>query len=261
MSTSAAGAGAGALTLAGRRVLVLGGAGAIGRQTLRALAALGAVTIAADVDGDAALSVAAEVGGTGLALDVTDTDKAIRSVRDLGGPLHGVVHAAGVASAAAFGDISAAEWDRVQAIDLRGPVLLTQGIVDLLVSPGGSVVFVTSLAASRVLASSGEVTPAYSAAKAGLAIASDSLAAALGPRGIRVNAVAPGFIVSAMTAGSEQTSDWIIEHTALGRWGDPSEVASVIAFLIGDGASYITGETIVIDGGIRVAALRRTRAG
>jgi NAD(P)-dependent dehydrogenase (short-subunit alcohol dehydrogenase family) len=71
--------------------------------------------------------------------------------------------------------------------------------------------------------------------------------------------VAPGFIVSP-TAGSGQTSDWIIEHTALGRWGEPGEVASVIAFLIGDGASYITGETIVIDGRIRIAALRRTRA-
>ncbi len=251
---------AGALSLSGKRVLVLGGAGAIGRATVLALAALGAQTIVADVDGDGARKVANEVGGTSLALDVTAPDDAVRAVRDLGGPLHGLVHAAGVASAAAFGEISAAEWDRVSAIDLRGPVLLTQGMADLLASPGGSVVFVTSLAASRVLASSGEVTPAYSAAKAGLAIASDSLAAVFGPRGIRVNAVAPGFIVSPMTAGSGQTSDWIIEHTALGRWGEPGEVASVIAFLIGDGASYITGETIVIDGGVRVAALRRTRA-
>jgi NAD(P)-dependent dehydrogenase (short-subunit alcohol dehydrogenase family) len=242
-------------------VLVLGGAGAIGRQTVIALASLGAQAIVADVDGDAALRIASEVGGTGLALDVTAVDEAVRLIRDLGGPLHGLVHAAGIASAAPFGDISAEEWDRVSAIDLRGPVLITQGIIDLLASPGGSVVFVTSLAASRVLASSGEVTPAYSAAKAGLAIASDSLAAALGPRGIRINAVAPGFIISPMTAGSKETSDWIIDHTALGRWGQPSEVASVIAFLIGDGASYVTGETIVIDGGIRVAALRRTRPG
>jgi len=250
----------GAPSLAGKRVLVLGGAGAIGLQTVRALADLGAQTIVADVDGDAALRVATEVGGTGIELDVTAIDEAVRSVRKLGGPLHGLVHAAGVASAAAFGNISAEEWDRVSAVDLRGPVLLTQGIADLLVSPGGSVVFVTSLAASRVLASSGEVTPAYSAAKAGLAIASDSLAAVLGPRGIRVNAVAPGFIVSPMTGGSKETSDWIIEHTALGRWGEPREVANVIAFLIGDGASYVTGETIVIDGGLRVAALRRTLA-
>jgi 3-oxoacyl-[acyl-carrier protein] reductase len=250
----------GAPGLAGKRVLVLGGAGAIGRETVRALATLGAETIAADVDGDAALRVATEVGGTGLRVDVTAIDEALRSIRDLGGPLHGLVHAAGVASAAAFGDISAQEWDRVSAVDLRGPVLITQGITDLLASPGGSVVFVTSLAASRVLASSGEVTPAYSSAKAGLAIASDSLAAALGPRGIRVNAVAPGFIVSPMTAGAKETSDWIVEHTALGRWGEPGEVAKVVAFLIGDGASYITGETIVIDGGLRVAALRRTLA-
>jgi 3-oxoacyl-[acyl-carrier protein] reductase len=252
---------AGPLNLTGKRVLVLGGAGAIGRQTVSALAARGAQTIVADMDGDAALRVASEVGGTGMGLDVTAVDEAIRSVRDLGGPLHGLVHAAGVASGAPFGEISAAEWDRVSAIDLRGPVLITQGIADLLASPGGSIVFVTSLAASRVLASSGEVTPAYSAAKAGLAIASDSLAAALGPQGIRVNAVAPGFIVSPMTAGSRETSDWIIEHTALGRWGDPREVANVIAFLISDGASYVTGETIVIDGGLRVAALRRTTDG
>jgi 3-oxoacyl-[acyl-carrier protein] reductase len=252
----------GTRSLAGRRVLVLGGAGAIGRETVRALAALGAQTIVADIDGDAALGVAAEVGGAGLCLDLTAIDDSIRAVRDLGGPLHGLVHAAGVASAAPFGSITTEEWDRVSAIDLRGPVLLTQAIAELLASPGGSVVFVTSLAASRVLASSGEVTPAYSAAKAGLAIASESLAAVLGPRGIRVNAVAPGFIVSPMTAGgSAETSDWIIAHTALGRWGDPSEVASVIAFLIGDGASYITGETIVIDGGMRAAALRRAHAG
>ena len=174
---------AGALSLSGKRVLVLGAPrhrsrdGACARGTR-------AQTIVADVDGDGARKVANEVGGTSLAVDVTAPDDAVRAVRDLGGPLHGLVHAAGVASAAAFGEISAAEWDRVSAIDLRGPVLLTQGIADLLASPGGSVVFVTSLAASRVLASSGEVTPAYSAAKAGLAIASDSLAAVFGPRGI-----------------------------------------------------------------------------
>ena len=141
-------------------------------------------------------------------------------------------------------------------MNLSAPFLLTQRLLDVL-ADGGAIVNVTSAAAGTVLATSGTFTPSYSAAKAGFASVTGSLAAALGPRGIRVNAVAPGFIETDMTARTTaDTRRWIEDRTPLGRWGEAAEVAAAIAFLLSDAAAFITGATLPVDGGVTLGVLR-----
>jgi NAD(P)-dependent dehydrogenase (short-subunit alcohol dehydrogenase family) len=247
--------------LEGRRIVIVGGAGGIGRATAERIASGGAETIIADLDNDRSRAAAQEIGASLVSLDLESVDDAVESICAIGAPIDGLVHAAGVAAESAIPNVDETEWERVMSVNLRGPTMLTQGIVDVLATPGASVVFVTSLAASHVLATSGDITPAYSASKAALAIVADSFAAALGSGGIRVNAVAPGFISSAMTAGvGSETRDWVGARVPLGRWGEPREVAEVIAFLLSDSASYVNGATILVDGGLSAAALRRTDA-
>ncbi|MDX6623566.1 MAG: 3-oxoacyl-[acyl-carrier protein] reductase, partial [Solirubrobacterales bacterium] len=102
---------------------------------------------------------------------------------------------------------------------------------------------------------------AYTAAKAGLRLVSDSLAAALGPRGIRVNAVAPGFIETPMTGPDAPGSkDWLSARIPLRRWGRPEEVAGPICFLLSDAASYVSGTTLIVDGALLVGVLREAES-
>jgi 3-oxoacyl-[acyl-carrier protein] reductase len=243
--------------LNGKRILVTGGASGICRATALRLSHLGARVIVVDRDGEQAHAVAHACGGEAIVADFLDLENAIASIRDGCGELHGLVNGAAIAAHSVFPEVDPGEWDRVLALDLTAPFRLTQALLDRFVSPGASIVNITSAAAMRVLASTGQITPAYTAAKAGLRLVSDSLAAALGPRGIRVNAVAPGFIETPMTAPDAPSSrDWLSARIPLRRWGQPEEVAGPIAFLLSDAASYVSGVTIIIDGGLLVGVLR-----
>jgi len=241
----------------GRRILLTGGASGIARATSLRLGALGAHVLVADRDASGAAEVAEQSGGTAIVVDFTDLDGAIATIREACGTLHGLVNAAAIAPRTAFPTQEREDWEQVLHLDLTAPFMLTQALLDRFDSGGAAIVNVASIAALTVLASSGQVTPAYTAAKAGTKMVSDSLAAALGRRRIRVNAVAPGFIETPMTAPDVPgTQQWLSARIPLGRWGRPEEVAEAITFLLSDSASYITGTTIVVDGGLTVGILR-----
>jgi NAD(P)-dependent dehydrogenase (short-subunit alcohol dehydrogenase family) len=243
----------------GGRILVTGGAGGIGGATARYLGDRGAEVLVVDRDAEGAEAVAAAVGGVAIAVDFADLEAAIATIRSSCGTLHGLVNGAAVTPRTDFPEISAEDWSRVVELDLTAPFLLTQALLEDFDPDGAAVVNITSVAARTVLASTGAITPAYSAAKAGLAMASDSLAAALGRRNIRVNAVAPGFVETPMTTHEQsQAREWLAARIPLGRWAKPEELASAIAFLLSDAAAYVTGTTLVVDGGLTVGILRES---
>lgn len=125
-------------------------------------------------------------------------------------------------------------------------------------SAGGAIVNITSIAGRSVLATSGRPTPAYAASKAALEHATRALAVAAAERRVRVNAVAPGFVSTALTSAAlDDDGEWIADRTPLGRLGEPSDVADAVVFLLGDEARFITGQALVVDGGLTLGLLRR----
>lgn len=245
--------------LRGRRILVTGGASGIGKATCVYLGGAGAEVLVADRDAPGAERVAAAVGGEAIVVDFGEMDVAIEVIRSSCGTLQGLVNGAAVIPTTDFPNVTPSDWNRVVELNLTAPFQLTQALLEHFDPAGAAIVNITSIASLTVLASTGEISPAYSAAKAGLAMVSDSLAAVLGKRGIRVNAVAPGFVETPMTR-QEQTEAhrWLQARIPLGRWGKPEDLASAIAFLLSDAAAYVTGATLVVDGGLTLGILRES---
>lgn len=239
--------------LDGHRAVVTGGASGIGRQACRRFAQEGAAVAVLDVDAPGAKAVADEVGGAGFEVDVTDAE-ALRSVVDaaageLGG-LSLLVNNAGGSTMAPLAEWDPAEWDRIVRLNLTGVFnAMRAGMPHLLAGGGGAVVNTASISATRPAA--GE-TP-YSAAKAGVIALTASAALEYAPT-VRVNAVAPGMIRTALTAplldGLPDEVERYVRSTPVGRIGDPADVADVMVFLCSDLARFVTGQTIVVDGGM-----------
>jgi NAD(P)-dependent dehydrogenase (short-subunit alcohol dehydrogenase family) len=237
-------------------ILITGAAGGIGRASARELARRGYGIIVADLDHEACDAVADEIageGGTsiGVALDVTDlgsVDAAVTVAAGFGKePFLSVVNCAGVAHLGEIGDVSPEDWARVIAINLTGTFSVCRAAVPHLASPGGTIV---NLASTSGRTASALTSPAYVASKAGVIGLTMTLAKQLAPNGIRVNAVAPGIIDTAMidSFGADHQSH-LIESIPMGRKGTAVEIASTVAYLATDDSSYVTGQTIAVNGG------------
>jgi 3-oxoacyl-[acyl-carrier protein] reductase len=159
--------------------------------------------------------------------------------------LNGIVNNAGIVYLTKWEQLDFEEWDETLAVNLTAPLKLVYALKDKL-SPNASIVNITSVDADCAAYD----TIAYAVSKAGLISLTKSLSAVLGPKGIRVNAVAPGWVETEMTAGT--LPDEAKELTPLGRNAKPEEIANVVSFLLSDKSSFINGETITVDGGLTV---------
>jgi NAD(P)-dependent dehydrogenase (short-subunit alcohol dehydrogenase family) len=233
--------------------VVTGGGSGIGRATCRRLAAEGAAVVVVDLHKDRAEEVAAEVGGVAYAVDVTDAAAVTDAVDDAATRLGGIsllVNNAGGSTMRALADWSPTEWDDLLRLNLTGVWNgMRAGVRHLQANGGGAVVNTASISGTRP--SAGE-TP-YAAAKAGVVALTASAALEYAPA-VRVNAVAPGMIRTGLTSVLLDGIDGMVEHyeriTPLDRVGTPEDVADVICFLCSDEARFITGQTLVVDGGM-----------
>ncbi len=236
----------------GETLLLSGANGGIGREVALIFDRAGANMVLADRDLASMQAFAAELDGPGrkicLAMDAGDPDSAQavvdRAVAEFGSIDH-VVPSAGIYLAEPFTEMTDEQWRRTLSINLDGVFYLLRRAAPHLTA-GSSIVNLTSLAAFRGAFSNAH----YGATKGALVSLTKALARELAPN-TRVNAVAPGVIETPMTRELLNTrGDASIAQTPLGRFGKPSEIASVIAFLCSDAASFITGETIQVNGGI-----------
>lgn len=236
---------------AGRGALVTGGASGIGAATARLLAAQGARVAVVDRDADGSVAVATEVGGISIACNVADSDAVAAAVAradaELGG-LSILVNNAGVGDLRPMHLLDDKTFHRLVDVNFSAVFYAMRAAVPLLLSRGGgAIVNVVSL--SGIGPTRNEA--AYSAAKAATIALTKSGALEYGPT-IRVNAVAPGFVETPLTVLFQSDPDAfepIRAATPLGRMGTAEEIAEVIAFLCSDRSSFVTGQTIVADGG------------
>jgi NAD(P)-dependent dehydrogenase (short-subunit alcohol dehydrogenase family) len=252
--------------LDGRTYIVTGAASGIGRATASRLLEEGARVVGADIA--PAVDSPVGVGADGSAgrwafthVDVTDDGSVadlVRAAVDFSGGVDGLVNAAGVASGGPVHMLPTEEWDRVIAVNLTGTYLTAKHVIaQMLEQPArengrrGSVVTLASIEGLEGTAGGS----AYSASKGGVVILTKNMAIDYAGRGIRVNAICPGFIETPMTAsvfgpGMEPVlADIVHEHKLGRRMGFPEEIASVAAFLLSDDASFVTGHAITVDGG------------
>lgn len=247
--------------------IVTGGAGGIGSATVARMADSGAAVAIFDISeelsqasAEATLAKTPDARVLPVACDITDpaaVEESVGKVIAEFGGLHILVNNAGVTRDNMFFKMSVDDWDLVLGIHLRGAFLMAKAVQATMVEQRwGRIINLSSI---NALGAKGQAN--YSAAKMGMRGFTGTLALELGRYGITVNSVAPGFIATPMTDATarrlkmdpEEFRQSVAAQTPLGRVGDPSEIAAAICFLASDDASFITGQTLTVDGGMRLA--------
>jgi 3-oxoacyl-[acyl-carrier protein] reductase len=242
-----------------RIALVTGGSRGIGRAVAELLAAAGhtvAVNYVSNEDAANVVVAAIEAaGGTAIAAQGDVGDEAavaalVKRVQEALGPIEILVNNAGITNDDLLMRMKSDAWDSVIQTNLKSVYLCSKAVMrGMLRGRWGRIISISSVAG--VYGNAGQAN--YSAAKAGIIGFTKALAKEVGSRGITVNAIAPGFIATDMTqALGDDVVNAAAQQIALGRLGSPEEVASAVGYLASDDASYITGQTIVVDGGLTI---------
>jgi 3-oxoacyl-[acyl-carrier protein] reductase len=237
----------------GKVTILTGGAQGIGRTIAEFLADQGSDMVIFDVlDGDAAAAAlrAKGVRAAYYKVDVSDlgqVEQAVAAVvKEMGG-VDNLVNNAGITRDKLLLRMSEEEWDQVLRVNLKGVFTCTKTVIRHMLKKGGSIVSISSVAG--LMGNAGQSN--YAASKAGIVGFTKSIAREYGERGIRVNAVAPGFIVTRMTDTLDEAwKEKTVKAIPLGRAGEPIDVARVVYFLLSDYSAYVTGETINVSGGL-----------
>lgn len=237
-------------------VVVTGGASGIGLASAKALIADGRAVSLFDI-APQVVAVAESLGAHGVVVDVSDTDSMAAAVEQAAVAVDGIdglVHAAGRVLPEPVGMFTVESWDAVVDVNLRAQALLSQLLLPHFENAlaAGAAPAIVGISSIEGLVGNPFI-PAYCASKAGLLGLTRSMAGQLGPLGIRVNAVCPGFIETPMLADAlavPEVKNAFLSAAPLGRLGQPEEIGAAVAFLLSPKASFITGTQIVVDGGV-----------
>jgi NAD(P)-dependent dehydrogenase (short-subunit alcohol dehydrogenase family) len=248
------------MLLSGKTAIISGAASkrGIGLATARRFAAEGAQVAILDIDAAAAENAAHTLGKShvGLGCDVADKsscEQAVARVLEAFGAIDVLINNAGVTQPAKFLEISPADWDRIQDVNLKGILFLSQAVIPhMRKRKAGSIACMSSVSAQRGGGIFGG--PHYSAAKAGVLGLAKAMAREFGPDGIRVNCVTPGLIATDITGDklTDEMRSKILEGIPLDRLGSAEDVAGIYTFLASDLSAYVTGAVIDVNGGMLI---------
>lgn len=248
------------MKLVGKVAVVTGAARGIGRATAERLLAEGAKVVISDIDVERLDKTAAEIGSSDKVVAVradvskkNEVDQLVATAVKRFGAIDIMVNNAGIAPVVDFLDVTEELLGRVLDVNLKGAFYGTQAAGRQMIAQGIRGVIINMSSINSGLANP-NVAP-YAISKGGMNQVTSTAAVAFAPHGIRVVGVGPGTIMTEMVAGAFVQSagnNAILSRTPLGRYGEASEIAAVVAFLASDDASYITGETLYVDGGRRV---------
>ena len=239
--------------LKGKVVIITGGAGGIGKETGRLFVNEGASVAIFDVSQEGIDAAVAEIGGNtrGYVVDVARFDDVTRNVQQAiadFGHIDVLINAAGITRDGFLTKMDVADWDKVIAINLTGPFNCTKAVAPHMMERGsGNIINVSSVVG--VYGNIGQTN--YSATKAGLIGLTKTWAKEFAKKGMRVNAIAPGFIKTPMTAKMpDKVVQMVVDKTPMGRMGEPIEIANALLFLASDESSFVTGHILQVDGGV-----------